>query len=93
MSRSFRTRWRGWSHNTAGSWQPRDKLGTGRQGLLGTRDPPSIKLRRGKLGRLLKNPGNGPKRHTGRDEVEIRYPVNYCFFWILRRRRTSRLPE
>jgi hypothetical protein len=20
-----------------------------------------------------------PKRHTGRDEVEIRYPVNYCF--------------
>ena len=32
--------------------------------------------------RLLKKPGNGPKRHTGRDEVEIRYPVNYCFFWI-----------
>lgn len=20
------------------------------------------------------------KRHTGRDEVEIRYPVDYCFF-------------
>ena len=37
--------------------------------------------------RLLKKPGNGPKRHTGRDEVEIRYPVNYCFFWIPRRRR------
>jgi len=33
-------------------------------------------------GRLLKKPGNGPKRHTGRDEVEIRYPVKYCFFWI-----------
>ena len=32
--------------------------------------------------RLLKKPGNGPKRHTGRDEVEIRYPVNYCSFWI-----------
>ena len=32
--------------------------------------------------RLLKKPGNGPKHHTGRDEVEIRYPVNYCFFWI-----------
>jgi hypothetical protein len=32
--------------------------------------------------RLLKKPGNGPKRHTGRDEVEIRYPVSYCFFGI-----------
>ena len=32
--------------------------------------------------RLLKKPGNGPKRHTGRDEVEIRYPVKYCLFWI-----------
>ncbi len=29
--------------------------------------------------RLLKKPANGPKRHTGRDEVEIRYPVNYFF--------------
>jgi len=29
--------------------------------------------------RLLKNPGNNPKRHTRRDEVEIRYPVG-CFF-------------
>jgi hypothetical protein len=43
--------------------------------------------------RLLKKSGNGPKRHTGRDEVEIRYPLKYCFSWILRRRRTSRLPE
>jgi hypothetical protein len=32
--------------------------------------------------RQLKNPGKGPKRHTGQDEVEIRYPVTYCFFWI-----------
>gem|GEM_PF-4316732 len=32
--------------------------------------------------RLLKKPGNGPKRYTGRDEVEIRYPAKYCFFWI-----------
>jgi len=23
---------------------------------------------------------NARKRHTGRDEVEIRYPVNYRFF-------------
>ena len=23
---------------------------------------------------------NARKRHTGRDEVEIRYPVDYCFF-------------
>jgi len=30
----------------------------------------------------MQKPGNGPKRHTGRDEVEIRYPVTYCFFWI-----------
>ena len=30
----------------------------------------------------MKKPGKGPKRHTGRDEVEIRYPVRYCFFWI-----------
>jgi hypothetical protein len=32
--------------------------------------------------RLLKNPENGPERHTGRDEVEILYPVSDCFFWI-----------
>ena len=31
---------------------------------------------------LLKNPENSPKRHTGRDEVAIRHPVSYCFFWI-----------
>jgi hypothetical protein len=31
-------------------------------------------------GKLLKKPGNDTKRHTGRDEVEIRYPLNYCFF-------------
>ena len=30
----------------------------------------------------MKKSGKGLKRHTGRDEVEIRYPVNYCFFWI-----------
>jgi hypothetical protein len=42
---------------------------------------------------LFKKSGNGPKRHTGRDEIEIRYPVRYCFLWILRRRRTSRLQE
>ena len=29
--------------------------------------------------RLMKKSGKGLKRHTGRDEVEIRYPVNYCF--------------
>ena len=42
--------------------------------------------------RLLKKPGNGPKRHTGRDEVEIRYLVKNCFYWIpdIRRRR---IPE
>ena len=32
--------------------------------------------------KLLKKPENDTKRHTGRDEVEIRYPLNYCFFWI-----------
>ena len=32
--------------------------------------------------RLLKKSGNGPKRHTGQDEVEIRYPLEYCFSWI-----------
>ena len=33
--------------------------------------------------RLLKGAWkSNPKRHTGRDEVEIRYPVKYCFFWI-----------
>ena len=31
---------------------------------------------------LLKNTAEGLTRHTGRDEVEIRYPVKYCFFWI-----------
>jgi len=36
----------------------------------------------GVTGKLLKKPENGSKRHTGRDEVEIRYPLNYCFFWI-----------
>ncbi|MFA9435336.1 MAG: hypothetical protein ACERKR_11720, partial [Deltaproteobacteria bacterium] len=34
------------------------------------------------VSRLLKKCGNGPQRHTGRDEVEIRYPVRYCFLWI-----------
>ena len=34
------------------------------------------------ISRLLKKCGNGPQRHTGRDEVEIRYPVRYCFLWI-----------
>ena len=49
---------------------------------MGTGDPPSLRLRRAKLGTLLENPGKGPERHTGRDEVEIRYPVKHCFFWI-----------
>jgi hypothetical protein len=34
------------------------------------------------LAGFRKSLGNGPKRHTGRDEVEIRYPLKYCFFWI-----------
>jgi hypothetical protein len=29
--------------------------------------------------RLLIKSGNSPKRHTGRDEVEIRYPLKSCF--------------
>jgi hypothetical protein len=33
--------------------------------------------------RLLKKSANGPKRHTGRDEVEIRYPVNVQYNQIL----------
>ena len=33
--------------------------------------------------RLLRKPGNGPKRHTGRDEIEIRYlQQTIIFFWI-----------
>jgi len=36
----------------------------------------------GVLSELLKKPGNDTIRHTGRDEVEIRYPLHHCFFWI-----------
>jgi len=32
--------------------------------------------------RLLKKPRSCSTIHTGRDEVEIRYPVTYCFSWI-----------
>ncbi len=32
--------------------------------------------------RLLKKPGNGPKRHTGRDEVQIWYALICYIFWI-----------
>ncbi|UCE82501.1 MAG: hypothetical protein JSV47_12480 [Deltaproteobacteria bacterium] len=30
----------------------------------------------------LKKPETDNTRHTGRSEAEIRYPADYCFFWI-----------
>jgi hypothetical protein len=34
------------------------------------------------ISRQLKKSVNGLKSHTGRDAVEIRYPVSHCFLWI-----------